>query len=39
MAPETKTWICTVCGYRHEGEEPPEVCPDCGAPKDKFVEL
>jgi len=39
MAGKTKTWICTVCGYRHEGEEPPEVCPDCGASKEKFVEL
>jgi hypothetical protein len=22
-----------------EGENPPEVCPKCGAPKDKFVQL
>ena len=34
-----KTWICVICGYRYDGEEPPEICPDCGAPKDKFVEL
>lgn len=32
-------WRCSVCGYLHEGEEAPEVCPKCGAPKDKFVEL
>jgi rubrerythrin len=34
-----KIWICTVCGYHQEGEEPPEICPDCGAPRDKFIEL
>ncbi len=31
-----KKWVCTVCGYVHEGEEPPEKCPQCGAPKEKF---
>jgi len=31
-----KKWICTVCGYVHEGENPPEKCPVCGAPADKF---
>ncbi|MGI5901526.1 MAG: rubredoxin-like domain-containing protein [Desulfitobacteriia bacterium] len=24
-----KVWICKVCGYRHEGPEPPEICPLC----------
>ncbi|SHJ47291.1 FAD-dependent oxidoreductase [Parasporobacterium paucivorans] len=32
-----KQWICTVCGYIHIGEEPPQICPQCGAPKEKFV--
>lgn len=32
-----KIWRCTVCGYVHTGEEPPEVCPYCGAPRDKFI--
>lgn len=32
-------WKCTVCGYLHEGDEPYEVCPKCGAPKDKAVQL
>lgn len=32
-------WICTVCGYEHEGPEPPEKCPRCGAPKEKFKEV
>ncbi len=31
-----KMWRCEVCGYLHEGEEPPDICPKCGAPKDKF---
>ena len=31
-----KKWICTVCGYTHEGETAPEKCPQCGAPQEKF---
>ncbi len=34
-----KKWECTVCGYVHEGDEPPEKCPICSAPKEKFIEL
>jgi rubredoxin len=34
-----KKWKCIVCGYIHEGEEPPETCPVCGADKSKFVEV
>lgn len=34
-----KKWRCSVCGYIHEGLEPPEKCPNCGANKDKFVEV
>lgn len=34
-----KKWVCSVCGYIHEGDEPPEVCPICGAAKEEFVEL
>lgn len=33
-----KKWICTVCGYVHEGENPPEKCPTCGVGADKFKE-
>ncbi|WP_461205240.1 NADH peroxidase [Clostridium sp. DL1XJH146] len=33
-----KKFVCTVCGYVHEGEEAPEVCPLCKAPKEKFQE-
>ena len=34
-----KKWICTVCGYVHEGDEAPEKCPQCKQPKNKFKEL
>ncbi len=34
-----KRWECSVCGYIHEGEEPPEKCPICGAAKEKFFEI
>ena len=30
---------CTVCGYIYEGEAAPEICPKCGAPKEKFEKL
>ena len=31
-----KIYVCKVCGYTTEGEEPPEKCPICGAPKNMF---
>jgi rubredoxin/uncharacterized membrane protein len=34
-----KYFKCTVCGYVHEGPEPPDKCPVCNAPKEKFIEL
>ncbi len=34
-----KKFICTVCGYIHEGDEAPEECPLCHAPKSAFREL
>lgn len=34
-----KKFICSVCGYVHEGDSAPERCPQCGQPKDKFKEL
>lgn len=34
-----KRYVCTVCGYIHEGDEPPEKCPVCKAAKDKFKEM
>ncbi len=29
-------FICTVCGYVHEGDSAPEFCPQCKAPASKF---
>lgn len=34
-----KKWQCTVCGYIHEGDEPPDECPVCGADRSEFVEI
>ncbi len=38
---ETKMtkWVCTVCGYIHEGAEPPAQCPRCRQPAEKFRKL
>lgn len=33
-----KKFVCTVCGYVHEGNEAPEKCPVCKAGKEKFIE-
>lgn len=29
-------WRCSVCGYVHEGTEPPEKCPCCKHPKEYY---
>ena len=34
-----KKWICTICGYVHEGDTPPEKCPQCKQPAEKFKEV
>ena len=31
-----KTWKCEICGYIHNGEEPPSPCPACGADRELF---
>ncbi len=33
-----KKYVCPVCGYVHEGNEPPEACPQCKVPGSKFIE-
>ena len=33
-----KKFVCMICGYVHEGNEAPEACPQCKAPKAKFQE-
>jgi len=32
-------WRCAVCGYEMEGDTPPEKCPICGSPKEKFEKI
>ena len=33
-----KKFVCSVCGYVHEGDAPPANCPQCKAPAEKFRE-
>ena len=33
-----KKFVCSVCGYVHEGDSAPEKCPVCKVPAEKFVE-
>ncbi|HWQ75399.1 MAG TPA: NADH peroxidase [Syntrophomonas sp.] len=33
-----KKWVCSICGYVFEGETPPEKCPQCKSPAEKFYE-
>lgn len=33
-----KKFVCGVCGFVHEGDCPPENCPQCKAPAEKFTE-
>lgn len=30
-------WVCSVCGYVHEGPEAPAQCPQCKVPAEKFI--
>ena len=34
-----KKFVCSVCGYVHEGEAAPERCPVCKVPAEKFNEM
>ena len=34
-----KKFICSVCGYIHEGDSAPERCPMCKVPSERFNEL
>lgn len=29
-------WKCSVCGYTHDGTEPPARCPACGRPREYY---
>lgn len=33
-----KQFVCPICGYVHEGNTPPEKCPQCGCAGSKFTE-
>lgn len=34
-----KKWRCTVCGYIHEGDAPPDTCPVCGVGPEFFEQV
>lgn len=34
-----KLWRCGMCGYVHEGDEPPEACPYCFFPSGVFKDV
>ena len=31
-------WVCKVCGFVHEGDQPPEECLMCGVGAENFEE-
>ncbi|MBP2649773.1 MAG: Rubrerythrin [Firmicutes bacterium] len=33
-----KKFVCSICGYIHEGDAAPDFCPQCKAPATKFIE-
>ena len=32
-------YVCSICGFTHEGDAAPDKCPICGAPAAKFEEV
>jgi rubrerythrin len=36
---KSEKWLCLVCGYVHEGEEPPANCPACAHPREHFAKM
>ncbi len=34
-----KQWRCIICDYIHEGPEPLDICPECGAGRESFEEV
>ena len=34
-----KKFVCSVCGYIHEGDSAPDRCPQCNVPASKFNEM
>lgn len=37
MNQSQKSWRCSVCGYVHQGDTPPDYCPICGASASEFT--
>lgn len=37
--PVASQWRCLNCEYVHKGEAPPDRCPVCGAPRERFEAL
>ncbi|MEK6885924.1 MAG: NAD(P)H-dependent oxidoreductase [Nanoarchaeota archaeon] len=38
MKTNIKTWQCSVCGFIHEGNSPPNECPQCSSSPKEFKE-
>lgn len=36
---EKVSWICSKCGYQHEGETPPDTCPACSHPSSYYYKM
>ena len=36
---KSREWKCSVCGYIHRGNEPPEECPQCSSSSKEYSEL
>ncbi len=36
-SPAVLKWRCEDCGYIHVGPQPPDTCPICGAPAQRFL--
>ncbi|MFP5214135.1 MAG: rubredoxin-like domain-containing protein, partial [Acidobacteriota bacterium] len=34
--PATVVWRCINCGYLHEGDEAPDMCPACAHPQSYY---
>ena len=39
MTARTGVYVCTICGFVYVGDELPEICPICKAPKRKFDQI
>ncbi len=37
--PVKRYFTCTRCGYTHEGDAPPAICPACGTDHNRFAEV